>query len=192
MVIGERFAWCHMGKTGGDATLAMFRAVPRLIHFADPDDGNDKHIAFSKRQEMIRGKVLAINIRRLPAWIISYAKHISTRGLYPDYTPRPMMTGDEMAECTAPDQHLMIYSADVVIEHWLRTENLKNDFVRFVLNFTALQAEDHDRLNEVGQVNAATYDHDISQWLTRSQVRKLYAMNPAWSFVEKDVYGNTI
>ena len=66
MVIGEGYAWAHLPKTGGDATLAMFRLFPDLVEFADPEDTNDKHAQFHSRARLIRGKLLVMNFRRLP------------------------------------------------------------------------------------------------------------------------------
>ena len=54
MVIGAGFAWAHLPKTGGDATLAMFRVFPDLVEFADPDDSNDKHAQFGSRAQGAR------------------------------------------------------------------------------------------------------------------------------------------
>src|SRR5262245_36622747 len=112
MVIGVGFAWAHLPKTGGDATLAMFRLFPDLIEFADPDDTNDKHAFFHSRAAEIRGKVLAMNIRRLPAWVLSRAQHVSRRGLYPDYEPQPMGTPDELADSSFPDERLLLYTSE--------------------------------------------------------------------------------
>ena len=103
MVIGDDFVWAHLPKTGGDATLAMFRVFPDLVQFADPDDSNDKHAQFESRAQEIRGKVLAMNFRRLPAWVLSRAQHVARRGIYPDYEPQPMGTPDELAESSFPD-----------------------------------------------------------------------------------------
>ena len=57
MVIGERFAWAHLQKTGGSATFAMFRLFPELIVFADPAEDRDKHSSFGAREDLIAGKV---------------------------------------------------------------------------------------------------------------------------------------
>ena len=92
MVIGEGYAWAHLPKTGGDATLAMFRLFPDLVEFADPDDTNDKHTQFHSRARLIRGKLLVMNFRRLPSWVLSRALHVSRRGIHPDYKPQPMGT----------------------------------------------------------------------------------------------------
>jgi hypothetical protein len=77
MVIGERFAWAHLPKTGGMATERMFRLFPALIVFADPDDTDEKHATFRARRRMLNGKLLAMNLRRLPFWVLSRAQYVS-------------------------------------------------------------------------------------------------------------------
>ena len=75
MVIGERFAWGHLQKTAGDATLGMFHLFPDLILHADPRNVEDKHASFASRADQVEGKLLASNFRRLPAWTLSWAHH---------------------------------------------------------------------------------------------------------------------
>ena len=75
MIIAERFAWAHLPKTGGDATHTMFAAVPGLILFADDPHSNDKHLPFFAREPEVAGKLLVMNIRRLPSWTLSAAHH---------------------------------------------------------------------------------------------------------------------
>lgn len=51
MVIGETFAWGHMGKTGGDATW-LFHCVSDLVEFAHPTEDPRKHEPFSDRSDL--------------------------------------------------------------------------------------------------------------------------------------------
>jgi len=87
MVIGERFAWAHLPKTGGDATRRMLLSVPGLATVGDPADSNDKHLPFFAREREIEGKLLVMNIRRLPAWTLSAAHHRAAHGVHPEYVP---------------------------------------------------------------------------------------------------------
>jgi len=43
MVIGERFAWGHLQKTAGNATLGMFHLFPDLVLDADSPNEEKKH-----------------------------------------------------------------------------------------------------------------------------------------------------
>ena len=161
MVIGRDFAWAHLPKTGGDATLAMFRLFPDLIEFADPDDTNDKHAQFHARAQQIRGKLLVMNFRRLPSWVLSRAQHVARRGLYPDYQPQPMGTADELAESSFPDSRIVLYTGEGRFhpDRWLRMETLAEDFLDFISDFRALSDDERERVRAIGAVNQAEYDH---------------------------------
>src|SRR5258708_22817441 len=98
--MAEPFVWAHLPKTGGDATREMLCAVPGLVRFDDPPDSNDKHMPFFGREEEIAGKLLVMNIRRLPTWTVSGAHHKATHGEDPHYTPQPLPTVEEMASST--------------------------------------------------------------------------------------------
>src|SRR6266542_4333678 len=89
MVIGERFAWAHMPKTAGTATVAMLHACDGLVRFADSPEGADAHSTFADRRELVDGKLLVLNLRRLPSWVLSRAHYVSLHGVYPDFEPIP-------------------------------------------------------------------------------------------------------
>ena len=129
MVIGRRFAWAHLPKTAGDATLAMFQSVPGLVQFADPTDSNDKHMPFFGREEEVAGKLLVMNIRRLPEWVFSGAQHKARHGVFPEYRPGPLESWEEITgRCDADD--LLRWMTDhgrFRVDHWLRMESLQED-----------------------------------------------------------------
>jgi hypothetical protein len=194
MVIGERFAWSHLPKTGGDATLALFRLFPDLILHADGEDTHDKHALFSERADQVRGKVLAMNIRRLPSWLLSRAHHATKRGRYPDYKPLPMESPREMAESTLPDQRLSEFTGrgKFAIDRWIRAESLTDDFLAFISEFTDLSAEERERVLELGRINVLEYDHEVGHWFGEDQIREIYRRNPMWAGVERELYGGLL
>ena len=59
MVVGERFAWAHLPKTGGDTTRTLFGLFPGLVLFADPGDTNEKHAIFRDREQLDSAPKLA-------------------------------------------------------------------------------------------------------------------------------------
>src|SRR6516162_6439440 len=69
MVISPKFAWGHIGKTGGDVTLAYFKAYFDDIIYDRPAEPK-KHNTFASR-EIDDTRMLILNIRRLPSWILS-------------------------------------------------------------------------------------------------------------------------
>jgi hypothetical protein len=191
MVIGDRFAWAHLPKAGGTATVAMFRAFEGLVRFADSPDDVDAHLNFGDRPEQVEGKLLVLNIRRLPAWVISRAFYVSRHGVYPDFEPIPLPAPGELARSTFPDERLALFTGDgrFVIDRWLRTESLADDVVAFVSELRDVTAAERAHVHEVGRLNAFEYDRDVSRWFTPAQVEQLYLGNPAWAAVEERVYG---
>jgi hypothetical protein len=195
VVIGDRFAWGHLEKTGGDATLELFGEVPELVRFADRMDSHDKHCPFRDRESEVHGKVLALNIRRLPAWLLSKAQHAARYGLYPDYEPWHMASPTQMTESREPDQRLGAFTDNgrFQIDRWLRTEFLGHDFLAFVSDFMEVSESSRKAIVELAHVHAAAtagYDHHVDHWFSPDQVRRMYERNPAWAELERRVFGD--
>jgi hypothetical protein len=192
MVIGDRFAWAHMPKTAGTATVAMFQAFDDLVRFADSPDDVDAHVRFRERPEQTDGKLLVLNIRRLPAWVISRAFYVSRHGVYPDFEPIPLPSPQALVESSFPDGRLALFTDDgrLEIDRWLRTESIADDVVSLVSELRGVTEEERARVRQVGRVNALDYDHDVSRWFTPAQIDQLYRSNPVWAAVEEHAYGN--
>jgi hypothetical protein len=193
MVIGERFVWAHLPKTAGMATARLFKLFPELILFIDPEDTNDMHTPFSQRQEEVRGKLLAMNFRRLPVWVLSRAQHVSRWGIYPDYTPIPMDPPEELASSSFPDSRIKIYTDDgrIRIDRWLRAESISEDFLDFISEFTDVSEERRQQVRDLGPVNTHDYNKDVSDWFTPELIERMYAANPIWAALEREIYGDT-
>ena len=194
MVIGERFAWVHVPKTGGDATYEMFAAVPGLILDSDPLDSNDKHLGFWAREREVAGKLLVMNIRRLPAWSLSAAHHKAAVGLHPSFEPLPLASADEMAESTDPDDMLrwLTGGEDFKVDRWLRTEFLERDVLALLDEVGVLTAEVGDRVSAVGRVSEQAYERELGRRFSGEQIRRMYERNPGWAEVERRVYGDLL
>ena len=192
MVIGRHFAWAHLPKTGGDATLAMLSSVPGLVQFADPRDSNDKHMPFFGREAEVAGKLLVMNIRRLPAWVLSGAQHSSRHGLHPEYQPAPLQSFDEITSRSDADDLLrwMTDHGRLAVERWLRTECLTEDVLALLEELGELSADVRRGVVAVGRVNEGEYGHELVDEFTTEQLTRLYALNPVWAEVEREVYGS--
>jgi hypothetical protein len=192
MVIGEHFAWAHLPKTAGDAAAAMFAAVPGLVQFADPPDSNDKHAPFFAREVEVSGKLLVMNIRRLPAWILSGAQHAAAHGEFPDYRPLPLPSADEMTNRTDADDLLrwMTDHGRFTVDRWLRAETLEDDLLTLLEELNVLTPEIKGRVMAVGRVNEGVYDHALAARFSPEQLRRCYARNPNWSRLERRLYGS--
>jgi hypothetical protein len=42
----------------------------------------------------------------------------------------------------------------------------------------------------LGPVNAAEYDHELANWFSPDQIRRMYLNNPQWATIEQELYGN--
>jgi hypothetical protein len=194
MVIGERFAWAHLPKAAGDATRAMLAAVPGLVQGSDPAESNDKHVPFFAREPQLAGRLLVMNIRRLPAWALSAAHHRSVHGLHPDYKPGPLQTADELADQTDPDDLLrwMTDHGRLSVQRWLRAESLEDDLLALLDELGVLTRDVRARVLAVGRVNVTSYDRDLEHWFTPAQIHRLYERNPGWTAIERRMYGGLL
>jgi hypothetical protein len=189
MVIGDTFAWGHMRKTGGNATLTMFELFPHLINFADPRDTEEKHTSFAAREEAIAGKLLVSNIRRLPAMILSWSHHVNYWGhegeFLPMYSPHQMSESSFADECLAE----LTDEGNFEVDRWLRAEALAKDFLGFVSSLTEVTEQQRVQILAIEPVNALRYDHYVPHWFSEEQIERMYENNPGWASIENEVYG---
>jgi hypothetical protein len=192
MVVSRRFVWAHIPKTGGDATATMIARVPRLVVLADPVSDHAKHTPFAHRRGSIRGKLLVANIRRLPSWALSQARHAERFGAFPDYRPAGPQSPEVVAGRPAADRRLDRIVGDFRVDRWIRQEHLADDLVAFLREVEGLGADEEAAIRSVGRVN------DRRRWrqrrsgpeefFTPAQIETLYANNPRWAAIERAVY----
>jgi hypothetical protein len=191
MVIGELFAWAHLPKTGGDATQRMLLSVSGLAYFADPPESNDKHLPFFAREREIEGKLLVMNIRRLPAWTLSAAHHRAKHGVHPEYVSLGLESAEEMTSKTDADD-LLRWMTDhdrLPVARWLRAEALEQDVLALLDELGVSSPQARAAVESVGRVNVGSYDHDPGRHFSSAQIARLYSLNPAWARIERDLYG---
>jgi hypothetical protein len=194
VVIGHRFAWAHLPKTAGDATCSMLASVPGLVQFADALDSNDKHLPFFAREQEVAGKLLAMNIRRLPAWALSGAQHKAAHGVHPEYEPLPLETFDQITSRTDADDLLrwMTDHGRFEVDRWLRAETLEEDVLGLLSELCDLTDETRTRVLAVGHVNVGAYSRQLERDFTDEQIARLYRLNPGWAAIERRVYGGLL
>jgi hypothetical protein len=192
VVITEQFAWAHLPKAAGDAAHEMLCEIPGLVTFEDPLHSNDKHTPFFGREPEIAGKLLVMNIRRLPAWALSGAHHRATHGEYPDYRPQPVQTVEQISRLTDADDLLgwMTDRGRFEVDRWLRAEWLASDLLAFLTELGLADDEVRRRVLAVGRVNEGSYDHRLT--FTDEQLGRLYELNPTWASVERRMYGGLL
>lgn len=190
MVIGRDFAWGHIPKTGGDTTLALFGLVPGIVESADERTSHHKHDPFADRADEIRDKVLAANIRRLPAWLLSRHLHASRHGVYPDRIPIPLPDAETIARSTLADVEIKRLTGQGAypVVAWLRTEHLAEDFLGFIRRFTDIDADTEEAIASHRHLNVGPYHHDLESWFTASHMETMYECNPLWARIERSVF----
>lgn len=194
MVVGERFAWAHLPKTGGDTTRALFGLFPGLVLFADSGDTNEKHAIFRDREQLVRGKLLAMNIRRLPAWVLSRAHHVAREGVWPHYKPLSMDSAAKLAGSSLPDVRLSYFTSGrwVSMDRWLRLEHLREDFLDFASEITDVDPRRAKEVRELPALDVAEYDREPRNWFSERQLEQLYRRNPLWAALERELYGGLL
>jgi hypothetical protein len=187
MVVGTSFAWAHLGKTGGDTTLRLFQLFPELVEYADSSSDPGKHATFIQRPERVAGKARALNIRRLPSWVLAFSIHKALRGT-PRYERGPMDSPHQMARTQDPDRYLERFLQGGAIAHWIRVEHLKEDFLSFISRHGNVSDDQRVAVEQLTPANTATYDRDLSHWFSKGQIAQMYENNPLWAKIEQHVY----
>ena len=110
-------------------------------------------------------------MRRLPSWVLSYAHHKATEGVWPEYAPLPMPSVDEMVESSEPDEVLgwMTSGGRLPVDRWLRTESLADDVAAFLVEIGVDPAVARTAADSVPW-EGKPYDHDIGRTFTDAQV----------------------
>jgi hypothetical protein len=193
VIIGQGFAWGHLGKTGGHTTWELFQLFPETIVFADRLGHERQHTPFPARLSKIQGKDLALNIRRLPSWMLSFHMHVAKFGDYPDYRPRPMVSPHEMALSDVADRQLAEFTdhGRLEIDQWLRTEHLLDDFLSFISRYVDVSPERRSRIASFEQKNVGEYDRRLPHWFSSAHVALMYKSNPGWAAIEQKIYAES-
>jgi hypothetical protein len=192
VVIGQRFAWAHFPKTGGDTTYHLFAVVKGLVVQADEPRSPAKHARFPERAEDVRGKLLVMNTRRLPAWCLSYAHHrIRDTGGRGPVDPRAVAA---IVDEIRPDGKLRGFTGDGLfpVDRWLRTEHLVDDFLDFAASVGNVSGRARRRAIAIAPANTNRYERSWERWFTPAQLGELYERNPLWAAVERAVYGDLV
>lgn len=190
MVIGEDFVWAHVPKAGGEATNAMFRLFPDLVIEIDEAHKPGQHRRFQDLGPDAETKDLVLNIRRLPSWILSWSLYVGSRKRGVD----PFMSPFEMAASRRPDRVINNYTqhGEYAISHWLRMENLPNDFLAFVGTRREVTDEELSGVTGTERVNEMAYDRNLHHWFSSAHIELMYDRNPRWRELEEDLYGDTL
>jgi hypothetical protein len=170
----------------------MFELFPELVVFADPADDRAKHSSFGEREDMTAGKLRACNVRRLPAYLLSWAVWRARPGN--EVGRKTMESPHEISEIPRGDRRLARITDDgrFPVERWLRMEHLSEDFLAFVSDLTVIGDERSRQVSDLRVINKLDYDHEIGHWFTDAQLKRMYEVNPTWRGIEEMVYGDLL
>ena len=188
MVVGKKFAWGHMRKTGGDATHTLFRQVPDLIEWAHETEDPRKHWSFKKVGVTGKEKLL-LNLRRLPSLVLSHVHHVYDHGLG-DLPVGTILTAEDASRFRHPERMIIDHTDDGRLPiRWLRRESLCEDFLRFVSELRPVSEPERDAILGVTTEASGKHELDPLHFFSPEQVQTLYHHNPTWARYELEVYG---
>lgn len=206
MVIGERFVWGHLGKTGGDSVRKMFDVLgPGVIVYADPVESPGKHQTFFEKEQLLgydltKERERILTIRRLPSWALSYVFHrqresgrpVDFERLYAGQVFDHYEGNDETRPFYLPIDTVLNTQISGRVDHWLRMEYLADDFIATMSRFVAISWWKRLRIRFVRRNVNRAYSRGISRYFTDSQIRHLYEMCPLWASIERKVYSDPV
>jgi len=200
MILGEKFVWGHLGRTAGDTTLKWF--VTHFSHLVvDYHEASNpqKHRSFASAPDWCKDRILVANLRRLPAWLVSFAAHRYMMRQSPDKV-QSLVSGPWKpvdvagARCVlrslgdAADVTLGNLVRNLQVDVWLRQEFLADDFIAFVSRFDSAAESKRPLLDVTLAKGYLRYDHSRDFWFTDAELRAAVRNNPVWWALEQRIY----
>ena len=193
MIVGPDWIWLHVPKCGGTAVEQVLRKAFRRRRDVVFDRVGRRspviwHHSLRRRREFDpdfdpSGKRVIGCIRRLPSWLLSRVHFEAERSkLIPT---REQFLRGEFYESTGylSKADRMIREFDPPrVDHWIRVEHMVEDLSESF----GLKLRSIPRVNE----GKMPFIKDISLWFTPEELRGLYAANPIWAALERQVYGS--
>ena len=103
----------------------------------------------------------------------------------------PADTPDNAFKISFDDQISKFEVGGYKITNWFRMEHLLDDVVDFCNKELNLKVN-KELFGDVKTKGQRSYNHDPFAFFSRQQMAKLYALNPKWAEVEKNLYGNLL
>lgn len=194
MIIGDRFIWLHLPKTGGTSASRLFSelAIPSIV--ADDQSLDSKHESLEARlpdwDPEQDSKAIFITLRRLPQWLLSDWHHKKLKmGL--DIPFEPVKSGLFYS--------LRLGGIWVAADYWMRYFHI--DHCSGVIRLEHLEDDVREKIVpflppdtlplRFPQDNVNRYSRRLSDYFRSSDLRRIYASNPIWQQQEQMAYGRT-
>jgi hypothetical protein len=194
LIIGERFIWLHLPKTGGTSASRLFAelAIPSVV--ADDQSLDSKHESIEARlpdwDQGQNSKAIYITLRRLPQWLLSDWHHKKLKmGL--DIPFEPVKSGLFYS--------LRLGGIWVAADYWMRYFHV--DHCSGVIRLEHLEDDVREKIVPLlpadtpplrfPKDNANCYSRKLSDYFRSSDIERIYATNPFWQQQELQAYGHT-
>ena len=195
MIIGDRFIWLHLPKTGGTSVAKLFAglALPSVV--ADDQSLDRKHDSVEARfaafTEGANSKPVFITLRRLPQWLLS------------DWHHKKLMMGLDIP--FEPVKYGLFYSLRlggvwVAADYWMRYFRIES--CSGVIRLEHLHEDVQDKIVPLlyhvapslsfPVLNANRYSRRLGDYFSSSDLRRIYSCNPTWRQQERLVYGDVM
>ncbi len=200
MIIGPNFIWLHFPKCAGTRTEQVIRKYygtdPTLRFDEINPDRVIWHQSVREREEAtgedLRGRRVICNIRRLPHWIISRVGYEGMRSNIS--TPREMFVHGSFINRWKEIQNADTILSDftiVPVDAWIRVDHIVSDFSAAfapVLDISGINL----RREFARKSNETKFSKESTPWFTSEELTTLYDSCPAWSALEKRLYGELL
>jgi hypothetical protein len=166
---------------------------PEIIEYADPIESREKHALFRDRPDLVADRQRVLNIRRLPAWQLSFSVHKSRHGQKPEYRPLPMDSREEMINSGDANRHLarFVEPGPVWPDRWIRVEHLVDDVLGLLDEHVEVTPKKRKKIEGMKPANVGrNYERDLSAWFTDEMIAQMYENNPLWRHAEELAYSH--
>lgn len=195
MIIGERFIWLHLPKTGGTSTSRLFADLGIPSVSADDQSLDSKHESIEARlpdwEFGAESRPVFITLRHLPQWLLSDWHHKRLKmGL--DLPFEPVKSGLFYS--------LRLGGVWVAADYWMRYFRIEQ--CSGVLRLEHLEADVQQKITPLlpaqtpplvfPKDNVNRYSRDLANYFRSSDLKRIYASNPIWHQQEQQAYGFTM
>lgn len=192
MIIHKNFIWLHLPRTGGTATTSWLKQIDLALQLnliITPHELPAKHDNLNIRNlrldEIFDSRIMAMNFRSLPDWLISNYHFALRAGLKVPF--ERYMEGEffslRVGRWCLADWWLEYFEVGK-ISHFMNIQHLEEDWREFLKEAFGIVAPEEIRMKIE---NRNLQVPSISNSLINVNWDMAYAKNPIWKSIEKNL-----